>query len=234
MKVRWVGLVGALLASLCQAQTVFPDPEKPLVPLSLYCRQPGLVALTFDDGPVNSTDIVLTTLDSLNVKATFFIVGARLEYPNRVAQAQHILASGHQIENHSWDHRTFTNLTDAELIDQVDRTNAIIWDKLGIKARFVRPPHGSIRVTQGIPIWDMGYGVSSWNLDPRDYSNTADAVYQAVADAIDASDPTRDSFIILLHDSSPASTTRLGDMITLIQTKGYQLVTLDECADAGR
>jgi peptidoglycan/xylan/chitin deacetylase (PgdA/CDA1 family) len=231
-------LTMALVASASHAQTVFPDPAKPLVPLSMHCRQPGLVALTFDDGPTTNTTLVLQTLDTYDVKATFFILGAKLEFPTRVQQAQYAVSRGHQIENHSWDHPDFTTLTDAQLIDQIDRTNAIIWEQLGVKTRFVRPPKGRINVVQGIPIWDMGYGVSTWNLDPKDYIQTADwtadNVYQAVADTINASDPATDSYVILLHDASAASATRLGDMITTIQAKGYQLVTLNECADAGR
>ncbi len=228
----------AALSPLAQAQSVYPDPGKPLVPLSMYCRQPGLVALTFDDGPSNNFPTVLATLASHDVKATFFLLGAKLTYTTRIAQAQAALQQGHQIENHSWDHPDFTKLTDAQLLTQVDSTNDIIWRTLGVKTRFVRPPQGRINVTQGIPLWDMGYGVSTWNLDSKDYvvalNWTPDNVYQEVTTKINASDPTKDSFIILMHDSSPTAVTRLGDIITAIKTKGYRLVTLNECADAGR
>lgn len=228
----------AVSSSLAQAQLVYPDPAKPLVPLSMYCRQPGLVALTFDDGPSNNFPTVLSTLASYNTKATFFLIGAKLNYTTRIAQARAALEQGHQIENHSWDHKDFTKLTDAQLLDEVDFTNAIIWNTLGVKTRFVRPPNGRINVVQGIPIWDMGYGVSTWNLDSKDYviaSNWGpENVYQEVTGKINASDPAKDSFVILMHDSSETSITRLGDIISAIKAKGYKLVTLNECADAGR
>ena len=76
------------LSSLAQAQSVFPDPDKPLVPLSMYCREPGLVALTFDDGPTNNFPTVLSILASHDVKATFFILGSKLVYTTRIAQAR--------------------------------------------------------------------------------------------------------------------------------------------------
>lgn len=228
----------AVSSSLAHAQSVYPDPAKPLVPLSMYCRQPGLVALTFDDGPSNNFPAVLSTLASYNTRATFFLIGAKLAYTTRIAQARAALEQGHQIENHSWDHKDFTKLSDAQLLDEVDSTNAIIWKTLGVKTRFVRPPNGRINVVQGIPIWDMGYGVSTWNLDSKDYvvaSNWGpDNVYQEVAGKINASDPAKDSFVILMHDSSETSITRLGDIISTIKARGYKLVTLNECADAGR
>ncbi|CBL46103.1 Predicted polysaccharide deacetylase [gamma proteobacterium HdN1] len=228
----------ASLASTANAQSVYPDSSKPMVPLSMYCREPGMVALTFDDGPSNNFPTVLATLASHDVKATFFLLGFKLAYASRVLQARAALNEGHQIENHSWDHTNFTRLTDAQLIEQVDSTNQIIWDTLGVKTRFVRPPNGSINVVQGIPIWDMGYGVATWNLDSKDYSQqpgwTADNVYDEVTSKINASNPEKDSFVVLMHDSSPAAVTRLGDIITAVKAKGYRLVTLNECADAGR
>lgn len=226
------------LSPLAQAQSVYPDTDKPLVPLSMYCRQPGLVALTFDDGPSNNFPTVLSTLASHDVKATFFLLGNKLNYSTRIAQAQAAVMQGHQIENHSWDHPDFTKLTDAQLVQQVDSTNAIIWRTLGVKTRFVRPPQGRINVPQGIPVWDMGYGISTWNLDSKDYvvalGWTPDSVYKEVTGKINASDPAKDSFVILMHDSSATAVTRLGDIITAIKAKGYRLVTLNECADAGR
>lgn len=225
-------------STFTQAQTTFPDPDKTLVPLSMYCRQPGLVALTFDDGPSNNFPTVLSTLHDHNVKATFFLLGAKLTYATRIAQAKVAVELGHQIENHTWDHADLSRLSDAQIIEQVDATNYIIEQTLGVKTRFVRPPHGRLNVTQGIPIWDMGYGVATWNLDSKDYVTTPgwtpDRVYNEIADKIEASNPAKDSFIILMHDYSATAATRLSDIITTIQAKGYQLVTLNECADAGR
>lgn len=38
-----------------------------------------VVALTFDDGPTQNTDAILTLLDTYNVKATFFLIGKDIE-----------------------------------------------------------------------------------------------------------------------------------------------------------
>ena len=60
------------------------------------------VALTFDDGPSDYTPEVLHILKRKEVKATFFMLGQQVtRYPS---YARRVLALGHEIGNHSYDH----------------------------------------------------------------------------------------------------------------------------------
>ena len=71
-----------------------------------------LIALTLDDGPnplKYRTPALLDMLRTLQVKATFFIVGARAEAnPDLI---QRMDAEGHEIANHSYSHPNLTFLT---------------------------------------------------------------------------------------------------------------------------
>ena len=62
-----------------------------------------IVALTYDDGPNPPyTDQLLDVLAKHNVKATFFLIGNRIEkHPGTVNR---IIAEEHQIGNHSYSH----------------------------------------------------------------------------------------------------------------------------------
>jgi len=222
-----------LLTPLTVSAHHYPSPERKMVPLVQACQTPGMVALTFDDGPSDNFDLVLNTLDSHDTKATFFLVGKKLEQQHHVDRALQAIQDGHQIENHSWEHPDFLTLSNEEIKEQVILTNEILWEKLGVIPRFVRPPHGRIDVPSAMPVWDQGYGIALWNLDPIDYRSTyiwgPTQVFNKIKDAFENASPTNDSFVILLHDFSETSATRLGDIITLIKQKGYSLVTLDEC-----
>lgn len=215
----------------------YPKPEKRMVPLDLGCSAPGMVALTFDDGPSSNLPTVLETLEQHDVKATFYFLGAKLELSHYLDMARDTVAAGHQIENHSWDHPNFLNLSDAQIKKQVNDTNQIFWDELGVVPRFVRPPQGRIDVPKAMPIWALGYGISLWNLDPQDYRSGLfwgpNQVYQEIVKAFDRGNPATDSFNILLHDSSATSVEKLADIIVLAKSRGYRLVTLDECVDSG-
>mgnify|MGYP000535883291 CR=1 FL=1 len=215
----------------------YPKPTQRMVPLLLDCRSPGMVALTFDDGPSENFETVLGTLKNHDVKATFFLLGKKLADQNNINKALAAIKDGHQIENHSWDHKDFLKLSDSEIHTQVDDTNLILWESLGVTPRFFRPPHGRIDVPSAMPVWDLGYGVALWNLDPQDYKSSwswgPQQVFNEIEDALQSASPTENSFVILLHDASPTSIEKLDDIILTIKSHGYSLVTLDECADSG-
>lgn len=68
------------------------------------CKNPGTVALTFDDGPYNYTSHVLDVLASYGAKATFFITGNNLgkgqidvEETGWPAIIRRMHADGHQV-----------------------------------------------------------------------------------------------------------------------------------------
>src|SRR5579863_2803349 len=60
------------------------------------------VALTFDDGPSESTPEILEILDHYKVPATFFQIGANVKRLPEIARA--VREAGHEIGNHSHTH----------------------------------------------------------------------------------------------------------------------------------
>ncbi|MBL4608449.1 MAG: polysaccharide deacetylase family protein [Pseudomonadales bacterium] len=224
-----------LMASNAVAEQ-YPKPEQRMVPLALECRSPGVIALTFDDGPSANYPQIIDTFEYHNAKATFFMVGSKLEKQHHIDEAMLAVNAGHQIENHSWDHPDFTTISNAQITSQVDKTNEILWTTLGVVPRFVRPPYGRIDVPKAMPIWDMDYGIALWNIDSEDYRKTSllwgpGKVLDKINGILNTSSPSEDSFIILLHDASDTSIEKLGDILTTIKEHGYSIVTLDECVD---
>ena len=70
---------------------------------SAYDR-PGqkLAALTFDDGPGPYSDRIMDTLAAHGAKATFFMNGYKVR--TYAKQIQRMVAEGHQIANHTYNH----------------------------------------------------------------------------------------------------------------------------------
>ena len=68
-----------------------------------YGAHPGLVALTFDDGPdPRWTPQILKILKEKNAKATFFVIGENMQtWPGLVEKE---LAQGHMVGNHTYSH----------------------------------------------------------------------------------------------------------------------------------
>ena len=75
--------------------------------------EPVYMALTFDDGPSPSnTPRLLEGLSRRGVRATFFLVGSRIE--GREDLVRRIRQEGHQIGNHSFGHGDLTDLSAAQ------------------------------------------------------------------------------------------------------------------------
>jgi peptidoglycan-N-acetylglucosamine deacetylase len=124
-----------------------------------------IAALTFDDGPhPEYTPKLLDILHRNNAKATFFIIGKNAErYPNLIKQ---IADGGHAICNHSWDHRSFPQLTSAERRSQIRKcANAL--SPYGTK--LFRPPYGNQNLSSRIDALMLGYDVVICNVIAEDW-----------------------------------------------------------------
>ncbi|MDR1152278.1 MAG: polysaccharide deacetylase family protein, partial [Bifidobacteriaceae bacterium] len=73
------------------------------------CAAAKCVALTFDDGPDPHSDAILDVLAAKGVRATFFIQGYRVNlFPDQLKRE---VTEGHEIGNHTWNHKNLTTLS---------------------------------------------------------------------------------------------------------------------------
>lgn len=177
------------------------------------------VALTFDDGPnPDYTETLLSGLKERQVKATFFLLGAECEkFPDIVKK---IDADGHLIGVHSYEHVNLSNLTDTAAIEQVDKTNQILYELTGKYAEYIRPPYGCWKC-------NLDYETKMievlWDVDPLDWkTDNSDVIAKRVIDKVGEND------IILLHDASESSVNASFKIIDAMQKKGYTFVTVEE------
>ncbi len=185
------------------------DPDKPML------------ALTFDDGPSAHTDRLLDIFAEHGGKGTFFVVGNLID--SRKNTLKRIVAQGHEIGNHSWNHRQLTNLSDEEVKDQIMMTNAKIYDVSGVDCRIVRPPYGACNDSVRAVGKTLGVSFVNWSVDTLDWkTKNADAVYKEIMQ--DASDGA----IILCHDLHKTTVDAMERVIPELIAKGYQLVTVSQ------
>lgn len=167
------------------------------------------IHLTFDDGPHPlSTRIILNVLKSKNAKATFFLVGKNVQtYP---AITRQILAEGHVIGNHSFDHPVMILRSKRFVVDQLSRTENAIAAATSMKPRLFRPPYGFLDQWTAKIARQMGYEIVMWTTDPADFQRVAasDIVKRATSSAAGGS-------IILMHDND-ATFDRIGEILTKV------------------
>ena len=98
------------------------------------------IALTFDDGPSNETPRLLSILDKLDVKASFFLCGACVAHRPHVARA--IVEAGHVVGNHTYSHPFLPLCSRARVREEIFQTQAVVAAETGKSPRLFRPPFG--------------------------------------------------------------------------------------------
>jgi peptidoglycan/xylan/chitin deacetylase (PgdA/CDA1 family)/N-acetylmuramoyl-L-alanine amidase len=100
------------------------------------------IALTFDCGAgAGPTPAILDALAAAGVRATFFVTG---QWARANPDLLRAIAAEHEIANHSWSHRDFTKLSDAEIVRELEATEEVIVSLTGRTTKpFWRAPFGA-------------------------------------------------------------------------------------------
>ena len=180
------------------------------------------IALTFDDGPHHTyTAKLLDIMKQENVKATFFVVGARAEtYPQLISRMS---AEGHDIGNHSWKHKSLAKLSNQNALASLKKTNEIITGYTSKPCLFVRPPFGHTNKRIKKLIHSQGWHQVMWDSDSRDWElkSPAKVLYKVMNSVTPGS-------IILFHDIHPNAQQILPTLIKAFKANGYRFVTMTE------
>jgi peptidoglycan/xylan/chitin deacetylase (PgdA/CDA1 family) len=186
------------------------------------------VAITFDAGASGEyMPSILATLRERGIRITMFITGRYAKmYPEGVKRAA---LDGHEIANHTYSHLDSRELTDQELIDELDRTETIIVGLTGKTSRpFWRPPLGGRNKHVLSVAASQGYRSIYWTLDSHDSvgkPKTPDFIFNRVTNTpgIDL-----DGAIILQHFGSAASAAALPRILDRFDEMGLKVVTISE------
>jgi peptidoglycan/xylan/chitin deacetylase (PgdA/CDA1 family) len=98
------------------------------------------IALTFDDGPSESTPALLTLLARHQVPATFFMCGKNVERLPEIARS--VAAAGHEIGNHSDSHPRFDFCSSEFIYRELAQGQEKILRHAGVTPRLFRAPYG--------------------------------------------------------------------------------------------
>ncbi|KAH7131543.1 polysaccharide deacetylase family protein [Dactylonectria estremocensis] len=194
------------------------------------CTTDNTIALTFDDGPFIYTEELLDMLAEAGIRATFFINGDNwasiYDYTSTVKR---MIADGHQVGSHTWDHPYLTSIGSSEIEEQMKKLETALVDILGYYPTYMRPPFYdySDRVLE--TIGSLGYHVIISEIDTKDWENTSSGSIQKSVDLFRANLDAGGS-IALAHDVHQQTVQTLTPaMIASIQNQGLKGVTVGEC-----
>ena len=191
-----------------------PEPEE------YEIRRP-MVALTFDDGPAAHTERILDVLEKYDGRATFFVLGHRIEsWQYTIARAAYL---GNEIANHAWSHTNLTRLNEESITWEIQATSTAIESITGFSPPILRPPFGQTNARVRYVAEELGYALINWDIDTLDWRyRDPDRIYDVIMNGVE------DGSVILLHDIHGTTADAMERVIPSLIEAGYQLVTVSE------
>ena len=187
------------------------------------CPGQKLAALTFDDGPSRNSAAILDVLQAHGAKATFFMNGFNLSI--YAPQVRRMVAEGHQIANHTEHHPDLAKSSEDTVRQEITGLAQTLTSITGLTGTgntgfYLRPPFGS---RNAAVLAQAGVPVVCWSVDSSDWSyQSADRLVRYVGDN------TRDGDIILVHETVDSTVQGLDRLLTKLQARGFELVTVEE------
>lgn len=194
--------------------------------LPIYCVQTDQkkVALTFDAAWGNEdTQKILDILKEKNVHATFFMTGGWVKnYPEDVKA---ILAAGHDLGNHSENHKNMSQLSSDEQKQELLSVHERVRQLTGYEMFLFRPPYGDYDDSVVLTARECGYYPIQWDVDSLDWK---DYGTDAILDRVLNHSHLGNGSIILCHNGAKYTAQALERLITGLQEKGYRIVPVSE------
>lgn len=179
-------------------------------------RSSPRIAITIDD--CYDRDHILAAVElceKYGIPVTFFPIGNALKFADGPLW-QRALDAGCEIGNHTWGHKTMTNLTAREIRFQMLRTQQKIDQMLGYHypMQVMRPPAGKTNGKIAEAVASVGYlYIVKWDVSQTDAT-------KAIKDVQNGS--------ILLYHARAKDIRCLETLIPALLEQGYECVTVSE------
>lgn len=217
--------------------------NNPLIhnPVSSKCflaGEPGRqqIALTFDTEILDQKNIhyldqkntkheeaVLELLDQYGLKVTFFVTGQWADtFPLCM---QRIVAQGHEVGNHTYNHPHLTQITSSEVMKEVIAAEETIQNIGKVSSRpLFRPTYLEYNDAVLVAVGQAGFSTTvSANLDPRDWElPSVEEISRRILESV------KDGDIILLHSWAPNTVQAMHRVIPILKDRGLKMVTVSE------
>jgi peptidoglycan/xylan/chitin deacetylase (PgdA/CDA1 family) len=181
------------------------------------------VTLTFDNGPdPKVTPYVLDVLRERNIRATFFMLGAKLRERNRRVIAERVVAEGHWIGNHTFSHHVqFGQLQPPEdAAGEIARTQSLIGELAG-QEKFFRPFGGGGVIDRNLLnaaaltyLRHHRFTVVLWTCVPRDWEGPGPWSNRAIEEIRGQKES-----VVVLHDLPTGAMGNLQSFIDRVEAQ---------------
>ena len=199
---------------------------------------PGVVYLTFDDGPnPGTTDVILDILKEEGVEATFFVIN---EGPDELIKRE--FDEGHTVALHTASHSyPVLYASDEAYFNDLQIIHDRVQRITGVDSKIIRFPGGSSntvsrhyssgimsRLTQEVV--NRGYKYYDWNISSGDAEGGNPAPSKIYNNVVSNLRKDRVN-MVLMHDIKTYTRDALRDIIRYCKNNGYQMKKITNCTE---
>ena len=186
------------------------------------------IALTFDDGPSESTPLILEILAKHHATATFFQIGQNVERLPGITRQ--VTTAGCEVGNHSFSHPRFDFTSSRFQMEELQKTQQAIANACGVSPKWFRAPFGVRWFGLGKAQKTCGLQGAMWTVLARDWILEAAAIEKRILSGAE------NGAIFCLHDgrgtvSNPDisnTISALEAILPVLKSRGFQLVSLSK------
>lgn len=186
--------------------------------------------LTFDDGPSNTvTPQILEILRNENIKATFFVLGSRVEACPEIVEQEY--EEGHYIANHGYSHVYGSVYASPQaVLDEYNRTEEKIREALGdgYSSHLFRFPGGSeggkyakVKDEAKKLLESNNIAYVNWNALTND--SVGKPTHESLVEDLKKTSNGKQKIVVLMHDTAAKQMTAdtLPQVISYLREQGY-------------
>ena len=191
-------------------------------------RSRRAIALTFDDGPSESTPLVQRMLERFQARATFFQCGMHVR--RLPAVSRDLVSAGHELGNHTYSHRPLWLMNSQVILNELTAAQDTVVEATETTPTLFRAPYGvrwlGLREAQK----QLGLLGVMWTAIGLDWKLPPDAISKRLASHVE------NGAIFCLHDGRGtqqkpdinATLEALATLLPQLTDKGFQLVTVSD------
>lgn len=136
-----------------------------------------------------------------------------------------ILAAGHDLGNHSENHKNMSQLSDEEKKEELMKVHTKVQELTGYEMFLFRPPYGDYDNAVVKTAKDCGYFTIQWDVDSLDWK---DYGVDSIIKTVTQHKHLGNGSIILCHNGAKFTSQALDTLIATLKNEGYSFVPISE------
>ena len=136
-----------------------------------------------------------------------------------------IYEAGHDLGNHSQNHKNMSQLSDTEIRDEIMTVHEKVKELTGYEMFLFRPPYGDYDNEVITGTISCGYFPIQWSVDSLDWKNYG---VDYIIDKVCNNKNLTNGAIILCHNGAKYTAQALETMIVTLKEKDFEIVPVSE------